>query len=105
MANGLAAAGNGRFVLEAILMKLEQPYFGLDLKVTATIAYKLPEPVGGAVAYQDTLVTPAIASFSDSPIAFIRLKIANERAIRANLTKLIQELDALPDRPAPGRSS
>jgi hypothetical protein len=35
----------------------------------------------------------------------MRLKISNERAIRANLIKLIEELLALPDRPAAGRSA
>jgi len=105
VANGLAATREGRFVLEAVLMKLEQPYFGLDLKVTATIAYKLTDTSGGGVVYQNTLVTSGVATFSDAPIAVMRLKISNERAIRANLTKLIEELLALPDRPAAGRSA
>lgn len=93
---------NGRYRLEATLQNLQQPLIGLDMTVTATIAYKLTEITTGTIAYENTLVTPATATFGDAFVAVERLKLANEKAIRANLTKLIGELYALPDQPATG---
>jgi hypothetical protein len=95
-------AVNGRYRLEAVLQSLQQPLMGFDLTVTATVAYKLTDIATGAVVYESTLVTPATATMSDTLIAVERLKLANEKAIRANLTKLIGELYALPDRPVGG---
>ena len=93
---------NGRYRLEATLQNLQQPLIGLDMTVTATIAYKLTEITTGTIAYENTLVTPATATFGDAFVTVERLKLANEKAIRANLTKLIGELYALPDQPATG---
>ena len=95
-------AANGRYRLEAALQSLQQPLMGFDLTVTATVAYKLTEISTGAVVYESTLVTPATATMSDALIAVERLKLANEKAIRANLTKLVGDLYALPDQPAGG---
>lgn len=96
------SAANGRYRLEAVLQNLQQPLMGFDLTVTATVAYKLTEISTGALVYESTLVTPATATMGDSVIAIERLKLANEKAIRANLTRLVGELYALPDQPAGG---
>ncbi len=96
------SAANGRYRLEAVLQNLQQPLMGFDLTVTATVAYKLTEIATGTVVYESTLVTPATATMGDAFIAVERLKLANEKAIRANLTNLVGELYALPDRPAAG---
>ena len=99
------SAANGRYRLEAVLQKLEQPLMGFDLTVTATVFYRLTEIATGTVVYESTLVTPATATMSDAVIAIERLKLANEKAIRANLTKLVGELYALPDRSVGGQRS
>ncbi|MDP2377557.1 hypothetical protein [Reyranella sp.] len=96
------SAANGRYRLEAVLQNLQQPLMGFDLTVTATVAYKLTEIATGTVVYESTLVTPATATVGDAVIAVERLKLANEKAIRANLTKLVGELFALPDRSVDG---
>ncbi len=54
MLANLAAAQNGRFRLEAILLRLERPYAGFAMTVTASIAYRLTEIATGAVVYQGT---------------------------------------------------
>jgi hypothetical protein len=84
------------------VIHLQQPLMGFELTVTATVAYKLTEIATGVVVYQNTLVTPATATMGDSVIAIERLKLANEKAIRANLTRLVGELYALPDQPMGG---
>ena len=98
MVANLASAQNGRFRLEATLLKLERPYAGFAMTVTASIAYRLTETATGAVVYQDTRTSVGTASLNDAVTNVNRLRIANERVIRANFRKLIEDLYALPER-------
>ena len=91
----LAAAQNGRFRLEAVLLRLERPY---AMTVTASIAYRLTEIATGAVVYQGTRTSLGTASLNDAVTNTNRLRIADERALRANLRKLVEDLYALPER-------
>lgn len=96
--SGLAAAQGGRYRLDADLQKLEEPFAGFAMTVEATIAYRLTDTTSGAIVYQNTITTPATATMDDALDGLARLRIANERAIRANLRRLIEELSALPRR-------
>jgi hypothetical protein len=98
MLANLAAAQNGRFRLEAALLRLERPYAGFAMTVTASIAYRLTEIATGAVVYQDTRTSVGTASLNDAVTNTNRLRIADEQAIRANIHKLIEDLYALPER-------
>ena len=98
MVANLASAQNGRFRLEATLLRLERPYAGFAMTVTASIAYRLTETASGAVIYQDTRTSVGTASLNDAVTNTNRLRIADERAIRANFRKLIEDLYALPER-------
>jgi len=98
MVANLASAQNGRFRLEATLLKLERPYAGFAMTVTASIAYRLTDTATGAVVYQDTRTSVGTASLNDAVTNTNRLRIADERAIRANFRKLIEDLYALPER-------
>jgi hypothetical protein len=95
---GLAAGQGGRYRLDADLQKLEEPFAGFAMTVEATIAYRLTDTTNGAVTYQNTVTTPATATMDDALDGLARLRIANERAIRANLRKLIEELSSSPRR-------
>jgi hypothetical protein len=76
-ANGyLAQSGTPKFYLDAEI--LDQPLIGLDLEVTADVTYKV-SGAGAAAAYP--IKTKGSATFSDSPIAADRMRIANERAM------------------------
>jgi hypothetical protein len=86
----LGSLEGGRFRLEAYIRKLDQPVTPSPRTVTATVMYQLSEVPSGDLYYQRTLVTAATSS---------SVETANEEAMRANIAKLIQELDALPDRP------
>jgi hypothetical protein len=107
-ATGLAAAGlaasNGRFRLDTTLLTLERPYAGWAMTVTANIAYRLTEVASGRVVYNNTISTPGTASLNDAITNEARLKIADQRAITANLRRLVDELYALPE-PTPPTSS
>jgi outer membrane murein-binding lipoprotein Lpp len=84
-----------RYTLTAHMLKLEQPYFGASLTVTATVQYTLVERVSGKEVFARSLVTPYTAEFSAALFATERLKLANEGAARANIQQLIDALVAL----------
>lgn len=98
------AAQNGRFRLDAILLRLERPYAGFAMTVTASIAYRLTDTATGAVVYQETRTSLGTATLDDAVLNENRLRIADERAIRANLRKLVEDLYALPERMPPTSS-
>jgi hypothetical protein len=94
----LASAQGGRFRLDANLLSLERPYAGFAMTVTASVAYRLTDTATGAVVYQQTRTSLGTATLNDAVLNTNRLRIADERALRANLRKLIEDLYALPDR-------
>ena len=92
------AAPNGRFRLDAMLLRLDRPYAGFAMTVTASVAYRLTDLATGAVVYQETRTSLGTATLDDAVLNENRLRIADERALRANLRKLIEDLYALPER-------
>lgn len=85
----------GNYLLHTTLMSLDQPWVGLDLKVIATVEYSLEERATGKKVFSKVISTPFTATFSDAVLAFERLKIANEGAVRENIEKIIDELLSL----------
>lgn len=91
---GLLAANRqaGRFTLTAQLRSLDQPMFGLDMTVTASVNYVVVERASGKEIFQRTVAIPYTAKMGDAFIGVERLKLANEGAIRTNISQLIDEL-------------
>ena len=83
---------SGRFTIAAYLAKLEQPFIGIDMTVTATVTYTLVERATGKTSWEKTVTTPYTAKFSDALLGVERLKLANEGAVRSNISQLIDEL-------------
>jgi hypothetical protein len=94
----LASPQRGRFRLDATLLRLERPFAGFAMTVTASVAYRLTDTATGAVVYQETRTSLGTASLNDAIMNANRLRIADERALRANIRRLIEDLYALPDR-------
>lgn len=88
----LANRQAGDFVLTADLMKLEQPFVGLDMTVTSSVRYMVIERSSGRTVFDSTVTTPYTTRFSDALIASERLKLANEGAIRTNIGELLSQL-------------
>ena len=82
----------GRFTLTAHLQSLEQPMFGLDMTVTASVNYVVVERASGKEIFQRTVAVPYTAKLGDAFVGVERLKLANEGAIRTNISQLIDEL-------------
>jgi hypothetical protein len=89
-ANGyLAQSATAKFYVDAEIMNLDQPLIGLDLDVSADVSYRV-SGAGAAATYP--IKTTARATFSDSPIAVDRMRIANERVMQQNIRQFLQAL-------------
>lgn len=85
----------GAYQLTAHLEKLDQPLMGFSMTVTASVRYVVYERASGKTVFERTLVTPYTAGATDAFIGAERLKLANEGAIRNNITQLIDHLQRL----------
>jgi hypothetical protein len=85
----LAQSGTPKFYIDVEITSLDQPVIGLDLDVTASVNYKV-SGVGPEVSYP--IRTTARATFSDSPVAADRMRIANERVMQQNIKQFLQSL-------------
>lgn len=88
----LAERQSGNYVLIAHLEDVDQPVFGLNFTVTAKVNYVILQRSTGKTVFNRTLAVPYTANFGDAFYGGERLKLANEGAIRANITQLIDEL-------------
>lgn len=88
----LADRQAGLYMLTAHLESVDQPIMGLDMTVTASVSYVVSERATGKNVFKRTFVVPYTASFGDAFMGIERLRLANEGAIRANITQLIDEL-------------
>ena len=92
-ATGLLAAGPAaHYTLSAQLIEIDQPFVGINMTVSAKVSYTVIEQSSGKMLWQQTLVTPYTALFGDSLYGLERLRLANEGAIRSNLSQLIDAL-------------
>ncbi|MCX7184077.1 MAG: hypothetical protein NTW90_02350 [Nitrosospira sp.] len=88
----LAPRQGGLYVLTAHLEKVDQPYIGVNMTVTAWVRYMVTERATGKEVFDKTLAVPYTASFTDSLYGVERLRLANEGAVRASITQLIDDL-------------
>ena len=75
--------------------KLDQPFIGASLTVTASVQYTVLERATRKEILKRTIAVPYTAGFADAFMASERLKLANEGAIRVNIQSLINELFAM----------
>lgn len=93
--HAMAGMGHGRYVLNAQLLDLDQPFVGFDSTVTATVRYTLISNQDNSTKFDETIKTPYTANFSDAFVGVERLRLANEGAIRKNIDALIKKLIAV----------
>ncbi len=88
--------GHAHYMLNAQLMSLDRPWFGIDLTVTCKVHYHLYSTKNKKVLFDKDITSSYTAIFSDSVIAISRLRLANEGAIKTNIKQLIDDLYLLP---------
>ena len=76
-------------MLDAELLKLDQPFVGLSMTVTSTVAYNLKTSSGDPL-WNTTITRPYTAQFSDAFVGAERLRLANEGSVKANIAAFIQ---------------
>jgi len=84
-----------KYRLTADLIKLDQPFAGIDMTVTSTVRYSLADASSLKEVYGRTAQVSFTAKFSDSPLGAERLRIANEGAVKENIKLLLNDLASL----------
>lgn len=86
-----------RFELATELLQLEQPLVPVaGVTVGTAVRYTLTEKASGKVVYQRRIANTDEAGFTDAIVSpSERLRIANERALRANINLMLRDLVAL----------
>lgn len=87
----LGAQGVCRYFVDVDLLGLSQPTAGLALEVTSHANYKVYDGGGKPVLFE-TISAAYSAEFSESVVAAVRLKRANEGSIRASITQFLDKL-------------
>ena len=84
-----------KYQLTADLTRLDQPMAGFDLTVGSTVRYSLIETRTRKEIYARVIQISYTAKMSDALIASLRLKLANEGAVKANIEAFVNDLIAL----------
>lgn len=92
--SGLLASTSpeAKYDVYATLGELQQPLFGLDLKVTSKVDYRIVERESLKTWLDEPVTASYTATFSDAAFAIQRLRFANEGSIRENITAFIRRL-------------
>jgi hypothetical protein len=80
-----------KYLVHAELKKLEQPLIGIDFDVVSEVSYTVEV---GDEKNTYPISANGTATFSESVIGFERLRIANEKSIKANIIKFINFLNS-----------
>lgn len=98
-AHAMLSTDTGDYRLDAELVKLKQPFAGVDMSVTSDVKYTLTNVGTGAVVFDQVVSEKYTAKFGDSLVAVKRLQLANEGSIKSNIAALIKmmidEVDGL----------
>jgi hypothetical protein len=84
-----------RFRLDVFLVKLSHPGADFSLTVNSQIRYTLTRADTGVVLFNDMVKASYTATVGDEFVGFLRLRIAKEGSIRANITAFLERLKAL----------
>ncbi len=86
---------SARYQLKVTLLEVEQPLFGLDIKVTTHVNYVLTDTITNNVIFNDLITAPYTATVGDAFVAIKRLRLANEGAGRSNIEAFLIRLSSL----------
>ncbi len=91
-AHGLLDVAGQRFRVDATLMSLSQPLVGLDMEVAATVFYRVTEARSGRAVFERPIAASFTATFGSAFVGVERLRLANEGAVRANISAFVAAL-------------
>lgn len=83
------APGAAKYTLDASLQSLDRPLAGFDMTVTASVHYTLRTEPARTAAWDQLVTTPYTAKLGDALVGSDRLRLAEEGAIRENISTAI----------------
>lgn len=86
---------SGKYQLNVNLINVDQPLFGLDLKVTTYVKYVLTDTINNSIILDETIVADHTATIDDTFLAIKRLRLANEGSGKKNIEGLLKKLSEL----------
>lgn len=85
------SAGSGGYQVEAFITSIEQPAFGVSMRVSMEVSYALKR--GGSTILRKSIKSTYTAPFGEAIVGAVRLRKATEGAARENIALLIKSLD------------
>ncbi len=87
---------DAKYVLNATLVELDQPFAGINPTVSSILKYKLIDLKSGKPLFEEVIVSSYTAKLSDDYWSGSKLlKLANEGSIRENISAFIKKLGTL----------
>ena len=83
------------YLLNVNMLKVDQPWGGIDMTVTATVSYVLTDRLSRQEIYNRTIAIPYTAEFSEAFLGVERLRKANEGAARVSIKQFVDDLHEL----------
>ncbi len=83
---------NAPILVDANLQSLSQPIFGMTFNVVSVVNYSIQRQ--GQNATQLPITATGSATISDAFLGVERMRLANERSIKENITKFLEGLSA-----------
>ena len=87
--------GNGDYLLEVSLIKVNKPLAGFDMTVNLTANWKLTHIATRKIVYQDDISKSYTATVGDAFAGIKRLRLAEEGAARENITEGLNRISRL----------
>ena len=85
----------GRFLLQAHVLKIEQPPGDFDMQVTSHVNFALSDTATGRKLFEEMIVTESTVLTSEALASVKRRCLANERSARANIARFLDKLSRL----------
>lgn len=86
---------DGDYLLSVALISLDQPSFGFSFTVKMEAGWTLRRAAGGAVVWQESILSEHTATTSDAFAAVTRLRLATEGAARNNIAQGLSKISRL----------
>ena len=77
-------------VVDATLERIESPQLNVNLTVTTTVYYRVRSTRSGAIVWQERIVTPHTAQFTESFVRSERLRLAAEGSAKSNIATFLE---------------
>ena len=89
-----ADQNSAQYVLDAHLLKVDQPFVGFDMTVKTTAEYTLKKKASNKVVYHDTLTLPCTTRFAEAFNGEVRLRMATACSVGENTTHFLKVLNS-----------